>query len=58
MTATEDDVASFVAERWQSLVRFGVHADRCLPAWGRLDPPRVGPPVRKVKLPYPPRTVR
>ena len=53
MTGTEDDIASFVAARWQGLVRFGFMLTgdraagedlvqeallRCLPSWGRLDP--------------------
>jgi RNA polymerase sigma-70 factor (sigma-E family) len=63
VTATEDDVASFVAARWQGLVRFGFMLTgdraagedlvqeallRCLPSWGRLDPPGVESYVRKV----------
>ena len=63
MTGTEDDVASFVAARWQSLVRYGfmLAGDRaagedlvqeallrCLPSWGRLDPRGVEAYVRKV----------
>lgn len=63
MTGTEDDVASFVAARWPSLVRFGFMLTgdraagedlvqeallRCLPAWGRLDPHGVEAYVRKV----------
>ena len=63
MTSTEDDVASFVAARWQGLVRFGFMLTgdratgedlvqeallRCLPSWGRLDPPGVEAYVRKV----------
>ena len=63
MTGTEDDVASFVAARWQGLVRYGFMMTgdraagedlvqeallRCLPSWGRLDPPGVEAYVRKV----------
>jgi RNA polymerase sigma-70 factor (sigma-E family) len=63
VTATEDDVASFVAARWPSLVRYGFMLSgdraagedlvqeallRCLPSWGRLDPPGVESYVRKV----------
>ena len=63
MTGTEDDVASFVAARWQGLVRFGFMLTgdraagedlvqeallRCLPSWGRLDPRGVEAYVRKV----------
>ena len=63
MTGTEDDVASFVAARWQGLVRFGFMLTgdraagedlvqesllRCLPSWGRLDPQGVEAYVRKV----------
>jgi RNA polymerase sigma-70 factor (sigma-E family) len=63
VTDTEDDVASFVAARWQSLVRFGFMLSgdraagedlvqeallRCLPSWGRLDPQGVEAYVRKV----------
>jgi RNA polymerase sigma-70 factor (sigma-E family) len=63
VTSTEDEVASFVAARWQSLARFGflLTGDRaagedlvqeallrCLPAWGRLDPQGVEAYVRKV----------
>jgi len=63
VTGTEDDVASFVAARWASLVRYGFMLTgdraagedlvqeallRCLPAWGRLDPPGVEGYVRKV----------
>src|SRR3954471_1836935 len=61
--STEADVASFVAARWQSLVRFGFMLTgdraagedlvqdallRCLPSWGRLDPQGVESYVRKV----------
>jgi RNA polymerase sigma-70 factor (sigma-E family) len=60
---TEDDVASFVAARWHGLVRYGFMLTgdraagedlvqeallRCLPSWGRLDPPGVEAYVRKV----------
>ena len=53
MTGAENDVSSFVAARWQGLVRFGFMLTgdraagedlvqeallRCLPSWGRLDP--------------------
>ena len=63
MTGTEDDVASFVAARWPSLVRYGFMLTgdraagedlvqeallRCLPSWGRLDPQGVEAYVRKV----------
>src|SRR4051795_2026949 len=63
VTGTEDDVASFVAARWPSLVRYGFMLTgdraagedlvqeallRCLPSWGRLDPPGVESYVRKV----------
>jgi RNA polymerase sigma-70 factor (sigma-E family) len=63
VTTTEDDVASFVAARWQGLVRFGFMLTgdraagedlvqeallRCLPSWGRLDPQGVEAYVRKV----------
>jgi len=63
VTGTEDDVSSFVAARWQSLVRYGFMLTgdraagedlvqeallRCLPAWGRLDPHGVEAYVRKV----------
>ena len=63
MTSTEDDVASFVAARWQGLVRFGFMLTgdraagedlvqeallRCLPSWGRLEPQGVEAYVRKV----------
>jgi len=60
---TEDDIASFVAARWQGLVRFGFMLTgdraagedlvqeallRCLSSWGRLDPQGVESYVRKV----------
>lgn len=63
MTSTEDDVASFVAARWQGLVRYGFMLTgdraagedlvqeallRCLPLWGGLDPHGVEAYVRKV----------
>jgi RNA polymerase sigma-70 factor (sigma-E family) len=63
VTGTEDDVASFVAARWQGLARFGfmVTGDRaagvdlvqeallwCLRSWGRLDPQGVESYVRTV----------
>jgi len=63
VTTTEDDVASFVAARWQSLVRYGFMLTgdraagedlvqeallRCLPSWGRLDPQGVESYVRTV----------
>ena len=63
MTDTDDDVASFVAVRWQALVRYGFMLTgdraagedlvqeallRCLPSWGRLDPHGVEGYVRKV----------
>jgi RNA polymerase sigma-70 factor (sigma-E family) len=63
VTGTEDDVASFVAAPWQGLVRYGFMMTgdraagedlvqeallRCLPSWGRLDPPGVEAYVRKV----------
>jgi RNA polymerase sigma-70 factor (sigma-E family) len=63
VTGCEDDVASFVAARWQGLVRFGFMLTgdraagedlvqeallRCLPSWGRLDPHGVEAYVRKV----------
>ena len=63
MPGTEDDVASFVAARWHGLVRYGFMLTgdraagedlvqeallRCLPSWGRLDPPGVEAYVRKV----------
>jgi len=63
VTGTEDDIASFVAARWQGLVRFGFMLTgdraggedlvqeallRCLPSWGRLDPQGVEAYVRKV----------
>lgn len=63
MTTVEDDVASYVAARWQGLVRFGFMLTgdraagedlvqeallRCLPSWGRLDPHGVEAYVRTV----------
>jgi len=63
VTGAEDDVSSFVAARWQGLVRYGFMLTgyraagedlvqeallRCLPSWGRLDPPGVEAYVRKV----------
>jgi RNA polymerase sigma-70 factor (sigma-E family) len=63
VTGTEDDIASFVAARWQGLVRFGFMLTgdraagedlvqeallRCLSSWGRLDPQGVEGYVRKV----------
>jgi RNA polymerase sigma-70 factor (sigma-E family) len=63
VTGTEDDIASFVAARWQGLVRFGFMLTgdraagedlvqeallRCLSSWGRLDPQGVEAYVRKV----------